>query len=224
MYHARYIITSMTFVRESSAEHSHDKQERFENLLNPIWNQLARYCNTVAGEHEAARDLMSETLLLAYQSFDRLRDPSGFKSYLFKIAVRVNYDLAKRAKRHTPLTEELGIELEQGILRDDGKAAERSLEVRELYEALKTLPDKQREAVVLFEVSGLSLKEIQDVQGGTLSGVKTRIVRAREELAKKLGVRNAKSDSITSPSTKKATSSPSQSFERALAFTMKAKL
>ncbi len=163
-------------------------------MLEPVWNPLARYCNSMAGDRETARDLMSETLLVGFQHFEQLRDSAAFRAYLFRIAMRINLEWKKRSARQTPLTEELARHLEQTTLSDDGRAAERSLDAGDLYAALATLPKKQREAVVLFEISGLSLKEIQDVQGGSLSGVKSRIVRGREELARKLGVRNPKRD------------------------------
>ena len=208
-----------------------EKQESFEQLLNPIWSQLARYCHTVTGEQEAARDLMSETLLIAFRSFGQLRDPSAFKSYLFRIAVRVHLEWSKRAKRYTRLTDELVTHLEHHTLKDDGTSGERRLEVRELYEALETLPAKQREAVVLFEISGLTLKEIQNVQGGSLSGVKSRIVRGREELARKLAVRDpSRGDDINAdhpaPLLKSFDKSmkPAQPLERIFAFSGKAKL
>lgn len=211
--------------KEQSSEELREKQVRFERLLNPIWNQLARYCHAAAGERETARDLMSETLLLAFQNFHQLRNDTVFKSYLFRIASRVNSHWGERAARQTPLTDELIRHLESHSLKDDGEAAIRSLEVGELYEALKTLPAKQREAIVLFEISGLSLKEVQEVQGGTLSGVKTRIVRGREELAKKLGVRNTRPSSPTSQGAL-AEPTPSQikPAKSILAFSMKARL
>jgi RNA polymerase sigma-70 factor (ECF subfamily) len=52
-----------------------------------------------------------------------------------------------------------------------------------LDRALARLPEKQREAVILFEISGFSLAEIREIQGGSLSGVKSRIVRGRDNLA-----------------------------------------
>jgi len=47
---------------------------------------------------------------------------------------------------------------------------------------LERLPIREREAIVLFEITGLSIKEIQEIQGGTLSGVKSRMARARNRL------------------------------------------
>ncbi|HEX5317267.1 MAG TPA: sigma factor-like helix-turn-helix DNA-binding protein, partial [Candidatus Kapabacteria bacterium] len=44
------------------------------------------------------------------------------------------------------------------------------------------LPRRGREALVLFAISDLSIKEIQEIQGGTASGVKSRMSRARVKL------------------------------------------
>lgn len=60
-------------------------------------------------------------------------------------------------------------------------------DVSALRTALGQLPARQREAITLFELAGLSLQEVQQVQGGSLSGVKSRIVRGRRRLAELLG-------------------------------------
>lgn len=44
--------------------------------------------------------------------------------------------------------------------------------------------------MILFEIVGLSLNEIQTIQGGSLSGVKSRLVRGRKHLARIMGVEN----------------------------------
>lgn len=59
---------------------------------------------------------------------------------------------------------------------------ESSYDLDQLIFALDRLPARERESIVLFELSGLSLKEIQEIQGGTLSGVKSRMSRARAKL------------------------------------------
>jgi len=52
-----------------------------------------------------------------------------------------------------------------------------------LYKAMAKLPEKQREAVSLFDISGFSLAEIQQIQGDSLSAVKSRVTRGRQALA-----------------------------------------
>jgi RNA polymerase sigma factor (sigma-70 family) len=53
----------------------------------------------------------------------------------------------------------------------------------ELNKALKRLPTKQSEALVWYEISGLSMDEIATIHGITVNGVKTNISRARKTLA-----------------------------------------
>jgi len=163
----------------SSSERS--KQERFLELLNPIWSELARYCNAIAQDQESARDLMSESLATAYQDLDRLRADEAFKRFLFTIARRTHH--RSRRKSHHEATFDPAM-LDSLLI--DGLEAERSLAAQELVEALRQLPQKQSESIILFDISGLSLNEVRDIQGGSLSGVKTRIVRARETLARLL--------------------------------------
>lgn len=67
---------------------------------------------------------------------------------------------------------------------DEHTGADSKVQLKELYNALDQLPLKQKEAIVLFEISGLSLAEIQQIQGDSLSAVKSRIARARESLKK----------------------------------------
>jgi DNA-directed RNA polymerase specialized sigma24 family protein len=55
-----------------------------------------------------------------------------------------------------------------------------------LYNALNLLPVKQRETVMLFEISELSIEEIRNIQGGSISGVKSRLTRGRERLTELL--------------------------------------
>lgn len=68
------------------------------------------------------------------------------------------------------------------LLPDPGALPDTNHDVTLLNELLSKLPDKQREAIVLFELSGFSIEEIRDLQGGSLSGVKMRLSRGRDQL------------------------------------------
>ena len=49
---------------------------------------------------------------------------------------------------------------------------------------LGTLPDVQREAIVLFEMQGFSIDEIASLQRASVSAVKSRLARGREAMRK----------------------------------------
>ena len=80
------------------------------------------------------------------------------------------------------------------------------MEVVLLYRALDELSASQREAVVLFEISGLSLEEVREIQGGSLSGVKSRISRGRQRLAELLGATDTRTTAHTTASNGSSTS------------------
>lgn len=153
-------------------------------LYEPVHDRLLRFCGARLRSREEARDVASETVLRAYERFGELRATEAFLGFLFGIALRVIRERERRGRWWGLFSREAA---EARPTPDPGP--ETSAEVRLLYEALEHLPVGQREAVVLFEIAGLSLEEVRQVQGGSLSGVKSRVVRGREALARRLGER-----------------------------------
>ncbi|MBI5323717.1 MAG: hypothetical protein HZB41_00270 [Ignavibacteriae bacterium] len=51
-----------------------DKKVRFMELLNPVYKRLERFAMSIAQSTEDAKDIVSETVLIAYQSFDSLKN------------------------------------------------------------------------------------------------------------------------------------------------------
>ena len=139
--------------------------------------RLTRYVQSVIWNREDARDIIGETILRAYETFERVQKPESFVFYLFKIASRLIINKERKKKWWGFYDESTALNRS-----DEHYSTSERAEVKDLYNALNQLPVKQRESLVLFEISGFSLLEIQAMQGGTLSGVKSRIKRARESL------------------------------------------
>jgi RNA polymerase sigma-70 factor (ECF subfamily) len=159
-------------------------QQRFLELLEPVHDRLYRYALVVSESTEDAEDLTSDTILAAFEQFEKLRDTDRFLHLLLMIASRKMKRRRWRAQRQTPMNDS-----HAALAITMGLDAERAADLRIALEALKTLPDKMRETVALFDVNDLSLEEIRDIQGGTLSGVKSRLRRGRLMLASRLGLR-----------------------------------
>ncbi len=81
---------------------------------------------------------------------------------------------------------------------------------------MASLPEKQREALALFEISGLSIEEVREIQGGSLSAVKMRLVRGREQLA--LLLRSRGPDMLPTPRPALTTSDTEKSWHPALTY------
>ena len=167
-------------VRKGAAR---QKQEEFLVLLDPVYTQLERFCFAIERDRERAYDLIGETVLRAYEHFESIDDRQSFLSWLFTTASRLQGRLRWR-RRLFGRYDERGAEQ----LHADEASPDESADVGALYAALALLPKKQREALVLFEINDMTLKEILAVQGGSLSALKVRLHRGRKQLAKLLGV------------------------------------
>lgn len=175
---------------------SDERQKQFMELYLPLRDRLVRFARTVARTPEDVEDLVGDTMLIAYERFESVRSPEAFLSYLFTIATRVQRRRRWKARIFGRLDER---DAERSA--SASSSPETMTDVRLLQQALARLPEKQRETVTLFEVSGLTLEEIRQVQGGSLSGVKSRLTRGRERLAELLS--DAKRDPMVygSPAT-----------------------
>lgn len=170
---------------ESQSPHisPNERKQQFLTLLEPVHDNLARFARSITENKETARDLVGETVLRALEKFDELHDRKAFLSWLFTIAVRLNQ---RRRKRQEVFVEYN--EVEVALYQSHSPSPEQQHDIDVLYKAVGQLRAKEKEAILLFEIAGLSLEEIQKIQGGSLSGVKSRLSRARKKLARLLGV------------------------------------
>lgn len=154
-----------------------DKQDAFLALYEPVHERFERFCRARVYNEMDYRDLMNDSLLVAYEKFDSLRSEKAFLSFLFSICVRVlgNYHQKKRENRIPEGSTHLEI-------KDNDANPQVRADIHYLYEALAQLPGDQRESIILFEISGFSIREITVIQNASESAVKQRLKRGREKL------------------------------------------
>jgi len=160
---------------------STEKQQKFLALLQPVYDGLYRFIYALTRNRDKADDLMSETILQAYERFETVRDTKAFFSFVLTIAKRIHKRREWRARLF--IFDSDTIEQTYGSTSSPETATDTEL----MLHALDRLPAKQREALILFEISGFSIEEICALQGGSLSGVKSRLARGRQKLAELLG-------------------------------------
>jgi len=152
-------------------------QAFFMRLYAPVHERFARFCKARAYGDMEYQDLMHDTIELAYQKLHAYEPARSFLHFLFGIAIRVLAN-ANRKKRTLQFKDHQGaFEAE-----DPATRADRFEDHIALYAALKKLPEPQRDALILFEISGFSIAEIADLQGAGISAVKQRLVRGRQHL------------------------------------------
>lgn len=123
------------------------------------------------------RDLINESLLIAYQKFEELRSSEAFLSFVIGISVRILANNNKKKKEESLATVE-----RLHAVHDENANTERDMEVYLLHKALALLPEEQRESLILFEITGFSIKEIAEMHNASESAVKQRLKRGREKL------------------------------------------
>ncbi|MFN8255577.1 MAG: RNA polymerase sigma factor [Bacteroidales bacterium] len=157
-----------------------DKIE-FLKLYQPVHEQFCRFCRFISGNTEDAEDLVHDSVLSVLESFEKIKDKSAFKSYLFSVAGNLNKMRFRKRKFKAIFDEK-----EYNKIIDVGQNQEYIVEFGLIYDKILSLPAKISEALILFHISDLSLEEIQKIQGGSLSGVKLRLKRGREKLLSSL--------------------------------------
>ncbi len=144
-------------------------------MYGPIHDNFVRFCQARAYGIMSYEDLMNETLLRAYERWDTMKKKDALLYFLFGTARNIVLNTIRKRK-------EVGLD---GV--DEGStpnAGELNLEVQYLYEQLNQLSDNKKEVLILFEISGFSIKEIADMQHTTAAAVKMMLSRARKELKK----------------------------------------
>jgi RNA polymerase sigma-70 factor (ECF subfamily) len=141
------------------------------------------------GPGEDVRDLSQETLLKAYRGLGTFKKEARFSSWLYQIALNTCRDRMRRGRGKSYLSfDELSETGEAGSER--GPSALDLIEAhdlsRQVAAAVATLPEEQREVVVLKEYQGLTFLEIAEALDVPLSTVKTRLYRGLGQLRQQL--------------------------------------
>lgn len=145
-------------------------------LVNEYADDLRRYSLWLCKDPTFANDLVQETYLRAWRSFDKLRDRKAAKSWLITILRR---EFARSFERKVPdLTDIDGMELAD--LRTG--EPDTDSELRLLRNAMLELEPRYREPILLQVIGGLSCEEIARELDQTRSAVMTQLFRAREKL------------------------------------------
>lgn len=159
-----------------------EQQQKFLRLLQQHRVSLERFTLNMTRNRAAARELMSETIAIACESFAQVRDEQAFLSYLFTIATRRQRARKRTDEKETAMSGDEIDELYAGGLKPD-----ECMSISELREAIDSLSEEYREPLVLAELVGLPHKEIEVILGLSASTVRVRIHRAKQQLRILLG-------------------------------------
>lgn len=202
-YSQEIIVSDQHYKQQNQQEQHHqEREERFLSLMLPIKDSLSCFINALEHDRTEARDIMSETIALAFEHFERLSHEVAFLSWTMTIARRLIYRKQRRLRREiamhwitasisglhrhettdSPVSENTIDSLLPHYQTHSEPTPDKAVDIQLLYDALEHLPLKQREALILSDVMDYDLQEIAYIQSASLSAVKQRVVRGRARL------------------------------------------
>ena len=143
----------------------------------PLVHRFASALGVPVDERE---DAAQDIFIAVYRSLKHFRGEAQLSTWIYRIAARHAIRLGRR--RRTRETMCLTMLKEKPTVLVD--PSERSTQIATLDRMLAKLPPKKRTVLVLFEIEGLSAKEISDVVGCPENTVWSRLHHARSEMVK----------------------------------------
>jgi len=176
---------------DNASEVSIGLTARFERDVKPLLGRL--YWAAVRMTHNAAdaEDLLQETYLKAFMSFESFTEGTNLKAWLFRILTNTHISAYRKRKREPQQLDIEGIpdwQLGQvdGVAFHDMRSAEAAALGRllddEVRAALEQLPVKFRTVVYLAYVEGFPYREIADILDVPIGTVTSRLSRGRRRL------------------------------------------
>ncbi|GMU55702.1 MAG: RNA polymerase sigma24 factor [Candidatus Xenobia bacterium] len=168
--------------------------EAFSNIIRKYQKTVLNLTYRFTGDPVEAEDLAQEVFLRVYRAADRFEARAKFFTYLYQVTLNLcrNERAKVRHKRNTsldaPMKEGEPDSLRQ--IQDPAGSAEELLTRQELgdvvREAVLSLPEDQREAVMMQRFQDLSYEEIAEILKLSVPAVKSRLHRAKLALKEKL--------------------------------------
>jgi RNA polymerase sigma-70 factor, ECF subfamily len=150
----------------------------FERELIALIPHLRAFARSLCGDATAADDLAQEAVAKAWASRTSFQLGTNMKAWTFMILRNQFYSEKRRSWRQSQLDQEAA---ERTLVAVDDPEAPVALD--ELRQALKTLPEEQREALILVGAGGFAYEEAAEICGCAVGTVKSRVSRARRALA-----------------------------------------
>ncbi len=160
-------------------------------LLQPHIPHLYRVAFRLTRSEADAEDLLQELVIKLYARVDEIAELDKPAIWLTRVLYRMYVDSHRRSARRPVLESELGFESADpafidGIVGQESlqpeRLTERHLEARRLQAALNQINPDQRDVVVLHDVEGYRLTELEDLLSLPSGTLKSRLHRGRRRL------------------------------------------
>jgi RNA polymerase sigma-70 factor (ECF subfamily) len=163
---------------------SRQKEKQFLEVYHQYSSFVFNLAYRLTGKRDSAEDLAQDAFLKIFRFLDGYRGGS-LKGWLYRIVVNLFFNRAREGRNHE-------VELEEGcVVRESrkfdpsgnpGHFVEHHYLDGEIQQALDSIPEGFRTAIILSDIEGLSYQEIADIVGCPIGTVRSRLARSRQML------------------------------------------
>lgn len=165
------------------------REDAFRDLVARYQRRVFAICVRELGDRSDAEDATQDTFIHLARKAHQFRGDSRWSTFVYRVAVNACRDLQRRQARRpqTPVEDVTRAQVAAGmnpdVAPDEVTARETALQVQE---ALATLDELSRTLIVLCAIEGLSYPEAAEVLDMPVGTIKSRVFRARAQLAEVL--------------------------------------
>jgi RNA polymerase sigma-70 factor (ECF subfamily) len=162
----------------------------FDELVQAYRKRILGTISRLIGRPEDVEDVGQEVFLRLYYSMQQLRTPDMFEPWLYRLTVNAAYDYHRKNKRRKE--SRMSDLSEAQVTLADAEASgaatrenQRKGLIREFVQKLLgEISEEDRLLLLLKEVEGLSLRELEQIYGAKENALKVRLFRARQRVLK----------------------------------------
>lgn len=165
------------------------QQEAYKLLVERYQGRVFRVAYGLMRNREDAREVCQEAFIKAYRNLPNFRRDSSFYTWIYRITVNLGIDQKRKAYRsretnldEARLTPDQAHHTGPRPMPGPGQSLVRKQLAGRIGEAIASLPEDQRQVIILREVQGLSYKEIAETTGIAEGTVMSRLFYARKKL------------------------------------------
>lgn len=166
------------------------EERAFEELIERHQSRVIGTIAKMLGDAGTAEDLAQQVFIRVWQSAPRYAATAKFTTWLMTITRNLVFNETRRRgrARFLPMEHEDGTprEIPDAVSREPGRNLEEKEMQNAIEEAIASLPEQQRLALILRRYEEMAYEEIAEVLETTIPSVKSLLFRAREELRSRL--------------------------------------